>query len=269
MTRSENSLDKNKIARSFSRYAQTYDKFAGLQKQLAKELVDTVKKLDISPNNILDIGTGTGEVAFLLQALFPNAKIKGCDLAPGMIQVAKQKNISKNISFDVADAEVLPYRPETFDLVVSSTTYQWVENLRAAFGEANRVLKNKCNFVFTTFGPDSLKELKTSFRLNVDENAEYLHTYKTLSEIASLLELSEFKVINLNSRLVRTVYPNLREMLKKIKSIGALNASAKLPKGLRSKSKIKKMTEHYERIYCMEDSIYATYEIIEAVCVKI
>jgi malonyl-CoA O-methyltransferase len=265
---SPGSLDKKKIAKSFSRYAETYDRFANLQKSLARELVDTVKSLGISPANILDIGTGTGEVAFLLHQAYPKAKITGCDIAPGMIEKADEKNRFDNLSFDICDAEFLPYKNKTFDLAASSTAFQWMESLVRAFAEAYRVLKDSSHFVFITFGPDSLSELKKAYRLKVDENAQYLHEYKTVSEVGFLLEQCDFKVVSLSSRSVKSVYPNFREMQKTIKSIGALNASVALPKGLRSKSKIKEMVKFYESNYRLEDQIYATYEIIEAVCVK-
>jgi malonyl-CoA O-methyltransferase len=265
---SEHFLDKSKIARSFTRFAETYDKFASLQKQLAIQLVDAIRSLNLSPKNILDIGTGTGEVAFLLHDFFPNAKITGCDIAPGMIKKATQKNPHKCISFEICDAESLPYPDNEFDLIVSSTTYQWVEDLQKAFSEAKRVLKDKCNFLFITFGPDSLMELKKSYKLTVDEKAEYLHEYRTVSEIGKLLESCGLKVSNLNSKIVRTIYSNFREMQKTIKNIGALNASTNLPKGLRSKEKIRALIKYYETTYRLDDSIYATYEIIEAACKK-
>jgi len=264
----QGSFDKNKIARSFSRYARTYDRFANLQKNLAGNLMETVRSLKISPKKILDIGTGTGEMAFLLHNDFPNAKIWGCDIAPGMVKKSMEKNKFEGITFEVCDAEFLPYKDKTFDLVVSNTVYQWVEELARAFSEARRVLKDSCYFAFITFGPDSLSELKKSYRLKVDEKAEYLHEYKTVSEVGSLLERCDLKVASLSSRSVRTVYPDFREMQKTIKSIGALNASVNLPKGLRSRKKIKELIKYYESNYRLEDHVYATYEIIEAVCVK-
>jgi len=236
----ENFFDKEKIAREFSRHAETYDKFASLQNSLARELVEIIRALKISPKTILDIGTGTGEVAFLLQDLFGNSKIIGCDIAPGMIEKARQKNKSANIAFDLADAEILPYKSGSFDLVASNTTYQWVENLKRAFAEAARVLKDSGHFAFITFGPDSLMELKKAYKLTVDEKAEYLHEYKTISELGNLLENIGFKVLSLNSRSVRTAYENFKEMQKTIKNIGAINASTKLNSDARKCSRSSK-----------------------------
>jgi ubiquinone/menaquinone biosynthesis C-methylase UbiE len=63
--------NKEKIVRAFSRSSKTYDKYASLQKTLAKELVETVRNLRLKPNKILDIGTGTGEAAFAFKRYSP------------------------------------------------------------------------------------------------------------------------------------------------------------------------------------------------------
>jgi malonyl-CoA O-methyltransferase len=265
---SQDFLDKKKIALSFSRSAETYDQFSQLQKSLAKELARSVGSLKISPKDILDVGTGTGEVTFLLHEQFKDARITGCDIAPGMIEKASQKNRSKNMKFEIADAEKLPYESDHFDLVVSSTTYQWVEDIEKAFSEAKRVLKKNGYFAFITFGPESLIELKKSFKFTVDETAEYLHEYKTVGEISAILEGCGFKVDKIVSRLVRSVYSDFKDMFRTIKGIGALNATTKLPGGLRGRSKIKSLIKYYESNYRLDGSIYATYEVIEAVCVK-
>ena len=261
-------MDKRRIALSFSRAAETYDLFSQLQKHLANELAKTISSLKISPKNILDIGTGTGTVAFLLHGKFGDARITGCDIAPGMIEKAVQKNRSGNMIFEVADAENLPYGDGSFDLVASSTTYQWVERLDAAFAEAERVLKKTGHFAFITLGPESLAELKKSFKFTVDETAKYLHEYKTIGEISTILETCGFKVIRIDSRHVRVAYSDFKDMFRTIKGIGALNATTELPKGLRGRSKIRSLIKYYESNYRMEDNIYATYEVIEAVCVK-
>ncbi|MFH1709967.1 MAG: methyltransferase domain-containing protein, partial [bacterium] len=153
-------MDKKRIAKSFSRSAEHYDEFAGLQRTLAKELMESISALGISPSDILDIGTGTGGVAFLLGAKFKNSNIAGCDIAPGMIKKAIHNNRYKNVTFEVADAENLPFADGRFDLVASSTTLQWIDDLAQAFSHAKRVLKRGGHFAFITFGPKTLTELK-------------------------------------------------------------------------------------------------------------
>jgi malonyl-CoA O-methyltransferase len=257
------SLDKEKIAASFSRSAPSYDSFNDIQLRLAKELAEMAGAFKFEPTSILDIGTGTGEVAFLLNQRFPNAKIIGCDIAQGMIKKAKARNTSPNIKFEVADAEALPYNEDQFDLVVSNSTFQWVGNIVKAFSNVKRILKEDHPFVFITFGPKTFSELGHAFKLKVDSTANYLHTYRTIEELERLLTEDRFEILESSSEIVKQMYPSCREMFKTIKGVGALNASKDLPKGMKSRSKLEAMIHYYEDTFKMGDNVYATYEVIK------
>ena len=259
-------MDKKKIAISFSRSAEHYDEFARLQKDLAKELIETISTLKIEPAEILDIGTGTGGVAFLLGAKFKNSKIIGCDIAPGMIRRAIHNNSYENVSFEIADAENLPFADKKFDLVVSSTTFQWVENIDKAFSEAKRVLKPGGHFAFITFGPKTLSELKQNYKIAFGAEANYLHKFKNMREIRAALKTTAFETLKLSSNTMREFYPDFRTFFKSLKGLGALNASTDLPKGLRSRSKMNALIKHYEANSRIKDQVYATFEVIRALC---
>ena len=100
-------MDKNKIKRSFNAHAASYDGSAHLQRRVAEELAARIKSLDLCPSAILDIGTGTGYIPLSLGQLFPTASIQACDLARGMLLVARDKigNCGSTIScFINADA---------------------------------------------------------------------------------------------------------------------------------------------------------------------
>jgi malonyl-CoA O-methyltransferase len=264
--RSQSSLDKARIARSFSRSAETYDKFSGLQRTLANDLVKSVASVNISPKNILDIGTGTGSVAFLLHERYKEANIIGCDLAPGMIKKASQNNPHGNVTFEVADAESLPFEDKKFDLVASSTTFQWINDLAKAFSEAKRVLVPGGYFAFVTFGPKTLSELKRNYKIAFGEDAAYLHKFNNMREIQAMLKTSGFEALKLNSDTLREFYPDFRTFFKSLKGLGALNASPDLPKGLRSKAKMKALIKYYETNSRIGNQVYATFEVIRVLC---
>lgn len=264
--RSQISLDKKRIAKSFSRSAEHYDEFASLQKTLAGELIESISALRISPSDILDIGTGTGGVAFLLRAKFKNSKIVGCDIAPGMIKKAIYNNRYENVTFEVADAENLPFADNSFDLVASSTTFQWIEDIAKAFSQAKRVLKPGGYFAFITFGPKTLSELKQNYKIAFGEEANYLHKFKNMREIQAMLKTAGFAVLKLNSNTIREFYPDFRVFFKSLKGLGALNASPDLPKGLRSRSKMNALIKLYEANSRIGKQVYATFEVIRVLC---
>ena len=239
-----------------------------MQKRLAKELISSLPSLKKDGLKILDIGSGTGEVAFLLADKFKGASIRGCDLALGMVRKAINKNRFPNVNFEVADAESLPYHDSEFDLVVSSTTLQWVEDLKSAFSEAKRVLKPGGYFAFITFGPKTLSELKRSYKSAFDAEATYLHSYRNMREIAVMLKSVGFEVLRNNSDTVREFYPDFKTFFRSLKGLGALNASTGLPKGLKSKSKMAALIRSYEANSRIGKQVYATYETIKILCRK-
>jgi malonyl-CoA O-methyltransferase len=259
-------LDKKKIARSFSRSAETYDLYSGLQKTLANDLVKSVASINISPKNILDIGTGTGSVAFLLHERYREARITGCDIAPGMIKKAVNNNPYDNVAFEMADAETLPFADKKFDLVVSSTTFQWINDLARAFSEAKRVLIPGGYFAFVTFGPKTMTELKRNYKIAFGEEAAYLHKFKNMREIQAMLKAAGFEALKLNSDTLREFYPDFRTFFKSLKGLGALNASPDLPKGLRPRSKMNALIKYYETNSRIGNQVYATFEVIRVLC---
>lgn len=102
------------------------------------------------PRRALDIGTGTGAVAFELARRFPEAEVVGADLAPAMLAEARRKitpDLQGRVRFDEADAERLPYADEWFDLVT-------LANMIPFFDELDRVVAPGGWVVFAWSGGD-------------------------------------------------------------------------------------------------------------------
>jgi len=89
------------------------------------------------PERVLDLGTGTGEAALFLAREYPTASIRGVDVSPEMIAVARAKvglDPQGRVAFKVADAARLPYVDDSFDLITQV-------NVPPFFGEIARVLR--------------------------------------------------------------------------------------------------------------------------------
>jgi SAM-dependent methyltransferase len=100
------------------------------------------------PRRALDLGTGTGSVAFELARLYPDAEVVGADIAPAMLAEARRKTtpeLEGRLRFDEADAERLPYPDEWFDLVTLS-------NMIPFFDELDRVVAPSGWVVFAWSG---------------------------------------------------------------------------------------------------------------------
>jgi malonyl-CoA O-methyltransferase len=158
-------IDKARVRAAFNRAAHTYDAAAVLQKMVREEMLDRLNLVKISPQAILDAGCGTGHGSFALQKKFGGAQIVSLDIANEMLQKTKAQRPLMNKIFGhqhllCADIESLPLADQSVGMIWSNLALQWCNNLDAAFSEAARVLAPEGLYMFSTFGPDTLKELR-------------------------------------------------------------------------------------------------------------
>lgn len=112
-------------------------------------MLKIVRNLKQEPENILDVGCGTGYFAHLLKVMYPNAKVYGVDISNTALSIGKEKY--KEIIFIKADAEVkLPFRDNTFDLVISGEHIEHIRDIDQNLLEINRVMRIRGTLIITT-----------------------------------------------------------------------------------------------------------------------
>jgi malonyl-CoA O-methyltransferase len=230
---------KRDVRRSFDAAADTYDDNAFLQREVANRLFERLDYIKLEPKHVLEIGCGTGYATQRLRARYPEATLTAIDLAPAMCARARQampeapllarlfKALPKN-NFVCSDAEVLPFADESIDLIVSSLTLQWCDPARVA-AECSRVLKPNGLVMLTTFGPDTLKELRAAFRA-VDEHA-HVNTFVDMHDIGDMLFGAGFADPVMDQEIITITYSELKTLMRELKGIGAHNV---MPDRLRS-----------------------------------
>jgi malonyl-CoA O-methyltransferase len=135
-------LDRDWLIRSFDRAAAAYDGHAVLQKEVESRLLERLVFARNLPQNVLDLGCGTGRASVALQAHFPSARVIGLDWSRGMLGALSARRRSTPAPLSVcADFENLPLPDASIDLVFSSLALQWSNQPAAAFGEIRRVLR--------------------------------------------------------------------------------------------------------------------------------
>ncbi len=250
-------LDKAKIRQSFAAASVTYDGVAELQRTVGKALLGTIDTESLR-GPLLDLGCGTG---FLSAKLLAFAQpVIALDMALPMLQVTRTKLADMpNVTYLCADAEQLPLAGQIVDGVISNLALQWCINLDVVFTDIKRVLKPGGRLVFSTFGPQTLQELKAAWA-DVDD---YNHVNEFYSEqqLTHFLQLAGYTEIKIETRLYRSSYGSVLALMKELKHIGAHNMIAGRNKNITTKTQMQRMIAAYER-YRRGDRIPATYEAI-------
>jgi ubiquinone/menaquinone biosynthesis C-methylase UbiE len=108
---------------------------------IAGRAADLALSVDAAPRRVLDVGCGTGYLLRLLASRCPQAtELAGIDAAPGMIEAAEQRADDQRLRFTTGGAERLPYPGDSFDLVVSTTSFDHWADQGAGLRECARVL---------------------------------------------------------------------------------------------------------------------------------
>jgi malonyl-CoA O-methyltransferase len=202
-----------------------------------------------APRTALDVGAGTGSVLEALLARDPRLVAAGVDLAHGMVRAARGRSGPRHV---VGDAEALPFRSGSFDLVASASAYQWMEDLRPAFAEARRVLAAGGSFACALFGGETLAELREAWRCAAPPgqsgDRDRTHAFFSRAEVANALEAAGFTSATVDVERTVEHHPDLAALLRALKRIGAGNAAPGAARGgLAERRLLLRAAEAYER----------------------
>lgn len=259
-------IDRHRMRRNFSGHACEYDQYAAVQARVVARLQHWLEQAVIVGGPVLDIGTGTGGLAAAFHQRHPDSPLVVMDIAHGMTRQASRR--LAGVGAADGDAGSLPFRDAAFRTVISSSVYQWVPQLQAAFCEVGRTLKPGGLFGVALFGERTLHELKQSHRRALAEtNAarpSHVQSFPGRQAVAEALQGAGLNCMTLESSLDVDYHADVPALLRQLKQIGASNASQDRPRGLYSRRVMQKMISVYEEDYRCEAGVPATYEVIIA-----
>ena len=253
--------DKNATRQYFEKLASNYDAAAFLQLEIAKRMGERLDYIKHQPKVVLDAGCGTGFITKDLLKRYPKSQVLALDIALNMTRKTKALGgWLRKPKLICADAEAMPLKPESDDLVVSNLMIQWSNDLNKMFAGFHSVLAPNGLLLFSTFGADTLKEMKESWA-SVDET---LHTnaFVDMHEIGDALLKAGFINPVTDMELITMTYSNVGQLMKDIKQIGASNTESNSSKGLMGKQKLKAFEQAYEQFKTADGLYPASWEII-------
>ncbi len=165
-----------------------------------------------SPNTIVDLATGTGDLVLTLAKVLPESEITGVDFSEEMLAVAKAKGVRRTI---VADALALPFEDQSFDCVTIAFGLRNIRDWSAALREMARVLKSGGHVLVMEFSLPSMSILRSVYRF-------YLH--RVMPIFGAFLTQKKTAYDYLGESIEK--FPGGGEMLRLIEENGFRNATA-------------------------------------------
>ncbi len=254
-------LDKTAIRKSFNRCASQYDESAVLQREVLSRLLQRLDYIKLEPSLILDLGSGTGQAIKPLHKRYRKAQVLALDLAEAMLAQSRQQFGLFDKKWLVnADMENLPLKDQCVDLIFSSLALQWSNDLMHSFKEFKRVGKPGGLLMFTTFGVNTLAELRQSFAA-IDDTPR-VHQFMDMHDIGDMMLSAGLSQPVMDMEQITLQYQHFRDLLSDLKSIGATNAEKGRSRGLMTVGKLKRLQQAYEKIAFKEGCYLASYEIV-------
>ena len=259
-------IDKKQVRRAFSRAAPDYDAAAVLQREVCQRMLERLDYIKFQPDRILDAGSGTGWGTRQLAERNPAAQVVALDIALGMLNVAREQSswwrklFSTNQQNHIcADVEALPLATNSVGMIWSNLALQWCNDLPATFGELHRVLKIDGLLMFSTFGPDTLKELRSAF--NGVDGHNHVSRFTDMHDIGDMLTHNGFADPVMDMEILTLTYSDVKSVMQDLRGIGAHNATTGRGQGMMGKTVWKHVLERYE-CFRREGKLPATFEIV-------
>jgi malonyl-CoA O-methyltransferase len=253
-------IDKRRARRAFERAADGYDAVAVLQREMTDRLLERLDYVRLQPRRVLDLGCGTGYAVDALYRRYRGAQVTALDFALPMLLKARRRGGWLRRPLCVcADAERLPLADGAADLVVSNATLQWFNDPAEAFAECLRVLSPGGLFMFATFGPDTLKELRSAWS-SVDGDT-HISPFPDMHDLGDALVRARFADPVMDAERLTLTYTRLADLMTDLKGLGARNATAGRPRGLTGPRRLAAVEQAYEA-HRRDGRLPASYEVV-------
>lgn len=251
-------FDTRQVRRAFSRAAQSYDANAALQHVVEERLLERLEYAPADPQRVLDLGCGPGRASGAMRKRFRKARIVALDIAQPMLQLVELGWLHPVMRV-AGDARELPFADASMDIIFSSLCVQWVSDLPRLFAECRRVLKVGGYFAFSTFGPDTLHELRAAW--SQADALPHVSNFADMPHVGAALVQAGFRDPVLDSEFFTLTYSDARAAMLELKTIGATNADLQRSRGLTGRTRYTAALAAYEA-QRIDGTLPATYEVI-------
>ena len=256
-------FDARRVRRAFGRAAASYERTAVLQREVGKRLLERLDYLDDRvPARILDVGAGPGPSVAALRARFPRSEIVALDLALPMLRLARRRGgWLRPARALCADASQLPLVDGSVDVLLSNLCLQWVTDLPAVFAEFRRVLRPDGLLLLSTFGPDTLLELREAFAA-VDP-LPHVSRFAPIQAVGDALQSAGFRDPVLDQEEFTLTYADVPALMRELRAIGATHAGQERRRTLTGRARMQQVYAAYEPLR-RDGVLPSTWQVVYA-----
>lgn len=263
-------FDTRHIRHAFARAANSYDAAATVQHEVEARLLESLDYLENrEPEVVLDLGSGPGHAATAMRQRWPRARVIALDIALPMLRAAHVpwRPFRKPVDRLCADARALPLADNTVDVLFSNLCLQWVDDLPATLAGLRRVLKPGALLLVSSFGPDTLCELRQAFdqaEQSSPQPAPHVSPFATLAQLGDALMLAGFRDPVLDRDALVTTYADMTALMRELRAIGATNALHARRTTLTGRTRFAQAAAAYDNQRRADGTLPATWEVITA-----
>jgi malonyl-CoA O-methyltransferase len=260
-------VDRSQVGRRFSRVAENYEQGDFFAREVDRRMQERLDYVKVEPKRILDLGCSRGGSFAGLAARYPDAQLLGLDIAPAMLQVERavrpgwqrwlglgRQNEALRLAGDAAN---LPLKSASTAIVWSNLLLHWLDDPLLALAEAHRVLEVGGLLMFSTLGPDSLKELRAAF------SDGYAHTQRFIDmhDLGDMLVGCGFADPVMDMEVLTLTYDGFDDMLSELRAAGSGCAMLARRHGLTGRQAWARARAAYESLRT-NGKLPATFEIV-------
>lgn len=229
-------LDPREVRRSFDRASASYDGAAAVPGEIRARLLERLDFVRLEPRRILDLGAGTGQASRALKQRYRGAEVIALDLSPAMLrQSARHRSLLRRFHRLAADAHRLPLRTASIDLVFSNLMLEWCHNPDAVFADLRRTMAPNALLTFATLGPDTLRELRESWR-GLDLHT-HVHRFIDMHDLGDALLRAGFAEPVMDVERLTVTFPDVSSLLRELRASGARNVAQGRGRGLMGRAR--------------------------------
>lgn len=254
-------VEKRRVRLAFEESATSYDTVAVLQREVGDRMLERLDLIRARPATILDLGSGTGQVTRAVMRRYRGSRVIALDVALAMVRKAAGRGRWLRRPLAVcADAEFLPLADASVNMICSNLVLHWCNDLERVLRELRRVLAPGGLMLMTTLGPDTLKELRTSWA-DADRHV-HVNGFIDMHDIGDALTGAGFVDPVMDMEMLCLTYRDLSQLMRELKLLGAHNSTYGRPRGLTGRGRLQRAQQAYERFRTAEGVLPASFEVI-------